>query len=118
MRTRRRADQHRGELIRALEERFIREDFAYWNKALNESDIVNDRLRHFKDIVDSEQAWVNHYLTKVEFPDGGECVMPRPAVQSREMGVPELERGPLLGADTPEVRRRDLVTVGRRSRRC
>ncbi len=97
------ADQHRGELIRALEERFIREDFAYWNKALNESDIVNDRLRHFKDIVDSEQAWVNHYLTKVEFPGGGECVMPRPAVQSREMGVPELERGPLLGADTPEV---------------
>ena len=96
------ADRYRKEMFEILEERFATEDCCYWREELTKNDIVNDRLKHFKDIVHSEQAWENGYLTKVEYP-GGFCSMPQPALQSRNMPQPEFTKAPLLGENTEEI---------------
>ena len=98
-------DQHREELFQILEGRFITEDCAHWQKVLDSYDIVNDRLNHFKDVVDSEQAWVNHYFTKAKFRNGEECIMPCTGIHSRALGDVPYVSSPLLGENTVEVLR-------------
>jgi len=98
-------DAHREELFAILEERFLTKDCAEWREILTACDIVNDKLNHFKDLVSSEQAWVNNYFTTAKFANGGECTMPCPSIQSREIGKFDYKAGPLLGADTAEVLR-------------
>ncbi|MDO5562540.1 MAG: CoA transferase [Synergistaceae bacterium] len=97
------AEKNKKELFGILEKRFAEEDCAYWRKVLTENDIVNDRLSHFKDVVTSEQAWANNYLTHAKFINGEECVMPCTSIRSQNMGVPDYSRGPLLGEDTRKV---------------
>lgn len=97
------AEKHKSELFKILEKRFAEETCEYWRKILTEHDIVNDRLSHFKDVVHSEQAWVNNYLTKAVFPNGHECVMPCTSIKSRAMRTPKYRRGPFLGEDTSRI---------------
>ena len=98
-------DAHREELFAILEERFLTKTCSEWQSILTSYDIVNDRLKHFKDVVKSEQAWVNHYFTTAKFASGRECAMPCSAIQSHELGVVEYTRAPLLAENTEEILR-------------
>lgn len=97
------AEENKEVLFELLEKRFREEDSAYWLKVLKENDLVNDRLNHFKDVVHSEQAWVNNFLTKAKFPNGNECVMPCPPIRLKSVGAAGYKRGPFLGENTADV---------------
>lgn len=94
---------NRKVLIELIEERFITKNADEWMKLLKENDIVHDRLKHYREIPESEQAIVNDYMSEVEFLNGKKAMMPRPAIQSYNLGLPEYKRGPWLGEDTKDI---------------
>jgi crotonobetainyl-CoA:carnitine CoA-transferase CaiB-like acyl-CoA transferase len=95
--------ENRKTLVKIFEERFATKTAAEWIKLLTEADIVHDRLKHLREIADSEQAIVNNFMSEFEFSNGEKAMLPRPALQSYNLGTPEYLRGPLLGEDTSEV---------------
>jgi (R)-2-hydroxy-4-methylpentanoate CoA-transferase len=94
---------NRKALVELLEERFATRNAKEWMKLLKENDIVHDRLKHLREISESQQAIVNNYMSEFEFSNGEKAMLPRPAIQSSNLGLPEYKRGPRLGEDTKEV---------------
>jgi len=94
---------NRKALVQLFEERFATKTAAEWVKLLTEADIVHDRLKHLREISESEQAIVNNFMSEFEFTNGEKAMLPRPAIQSANLGVPEYKRGPWLGENTKEV---------------
>jgi crotonobetainyl-CoA:carnitine CoA-transferase CaiB-like acyl-CoA transferase len=95
--------ENKKALIELIENRFATKNADEWMKLLKENDIVHDRLKHFKEVSESEQAIANDYMSEVEFLNGKKTMMPRPAIQSYNLGLPEYKRGPWLGEDTNEI---------------
>jgi len=95
--------ENRALLIPILEERFAQESADHWRQVLQAHDIVCDRLVHYREITKSEQAKVNHYIDEVTFNSGHKAWMPRPSVQSENLGVPEYRLSAPVGADTRDV---------------
>jgi crotonobetainyl-CoA:carnitine CoA-transferase CaiB-like acyl-CoA transferase len=94
---------NRKALVEILEERFATKTAEEWMKLLRENDIVHDRLKHLWEIAESEQAIANNYMSEFEFANGEKAMLPRPALQSSNLGIPEYNRGPWLGENTEEV---------------
>ncbi|MPM70693.1 Cinnamoyl-CoA:phenyllactate CoA-transferase [bioreactor metagenome] len=95
--------ENKAALIKIFEERFVQKTSAEWDELLTQADIVHDRLVHFKEITGSEQARANHFVEEVTFGNGTKAWLPRPSVQSENLGLPEYRLSPALGADTREI---------------
>ena len=95
--------RHRSELIPILEETFAAKDSAEWIEIFKRDDIAHDRLRHFRDIENDEQAWVNGFIQRRIYKDGGKGIVPCPPLQSTALEQETYQRGPLLGEHTEEV---------------
>lgn len=95
--------ENRKALVEILELRFILKNADEWVKLLTENDIVHDRLRHFKEITEDPQAIINNFVSEVTFHNGEKAMLPRPSVQSQNLGVPDYNRGPWLGENTLEL---------------
>ena len=95
--------ENKAELVKILEARFITKPSAEWDALLTEADIVHDRLAHYSEISTNEQARVNHYMEEVTFGNGTKAWLPRPAIFSDNMGLPEYKLSPTLGANNHEI---------------
>ncbi len=91
---------HKGALIDLLEKRFLTQTSDHWDKAFTEADLVHSRLNHFKEVSHSEQAKANHYVDEVTFRNGTTAWLPRPAVRSENLGLPEYRPAHPLGEDS------------------
>ena len=90
------------ELFQVVEPIFARRTSGEWLAELEKRDIPCTRLNHFRDIADSEQAWVNQYIEYEAFPDGGRAVVPCPPIRFGEE-VCHTAPARLLGEDTVRV---------------
>lgn len=95
--------ENKAALLEILEKRFITQTSEYWDKALTGADLVHSRLRHFRDISCSEQARANHYVDEVVFRNGSSAWLPRPALHSESLGLPDYEPAPPLGEDSEDI---------------
>jgi crotonobetainyl-CoA:carnitine CoA-transferase CaiB-like acyl-CoA transferase len=74
-----------------------------WIRALGAEDIVVDRLAHFKELPEDEQALQNGFMTPLTMPGGETCFISRPSPRFDSMEVPPVSCASLLGADTAAV---------------
>lgn len=100
--------ENKAALVKIFEERFATKASAEWDVLLTQADIVHDRLVHYREITKNEQARVNHFVEEVTFGNGTKAWLPRPSVQSENLGLPEYKLSPPLGADTRDT----LVKLG------
>ncbi len=71
-------------------------------KVLTEVDMPFAKAQLWEEILEDEQAWANDYLMKMDYPSGEKALV-RPPVLFENMGLPEVEKAPLLGKDNEEV---------------
>jgi crotonobetainyl-CoA:carnitine CoA-transferase CaiB-like acyl-CoA transferase len=95
--------ENRAAMVKSFEERFKTKTSVEWDRLLSNMDIVHDRLAHFREITENEQAKVNHYIDEITFANGTKAWMPRPCVCSENVGVPEYKLSRGVGADTTSV---------------
>lgn len=86
-----------------LDEVFITKTQAEWQKLLQEADLAYETVRHFKDIVNDEQAWANEYLFERTYDNGVKKALPANPITMSSMGRPEAKRNGRIGENTEEV---------------
>ena len=96
-------NQHRAEAITILDEIFAQQDSDYWVQRLLEYDVAHEKLAHFKDVLEDEQAWANDYLQEYTYPDGNKSVVASTPVTFGSVGKPPFKHAGRLGRDTDEV---------------
>ena len=94
---------HNEEIMKLFAASFAQKTAAEWLEILSGLDIVCTRLNHYAEVADDEQAWVNGYLQRVEYPNGEEYVYPCPPFRMESQQPPLLTGAPKLGQDTEEV---------------
>ena len=95
--------RHSGELVTMLEEKFALKTADEWKKILIENNIVCEKLPHYSDIENCEQARANKFIEEYKFVNGGSCAMPRPALRFSDTEFPATSRAPLLAENTAEI---------------
>lgn len=58
------------EMIALLDQTFASEDRDYWEHKLIKADIANEKVLHWIDVKDDEQAIANNYIERVEYDNG------------------------------------------------
>ena len=96
-------DENRIPLIKLFEEKFLERTAEEWDIIFNEKDIVHDRLVHFRDISQNEQARANHFMEEVTFRNGEKAWLPRPCIVSKNLGIPEYKLAPIMGEHSEEI---------------
>lgn len=94
---------HNGELLELASAAFAKKPSEEWLEILSARDIVCTRVEHFAEVPQSEQAWANGYLQRVEYDNGEEYVYPCPPFHLASQPASLLTRAPRLGADTGQV---------------
>jgi cinnamoyl-CoA:phenyllactate CoA-transferase len=74
-----------------------------WDKILRKFDLPFSLAQNWKDILNDEQAWANDCLYKMKYDNGNERVLVRMPVKFENMGVPEYNKGPLIGENGVEI---------------
>jgi len=91
------------ELYHLITAQMKTKDAQYWADRLLEQDIVFMQMATTNEASKSDQAWANGYLTKIQFPNGNECVAPNsPATFYGCEKVETKHVGP-VGCDTREI---------------
>ena len=90
-------------LIRLFEESFAKHPSDYWKKQFEENDLCFEIAQTFQDTLTDPTAWENDYLFRLKHPNGTESTVVRPSLRSENMGLPEYDRGPMLGEHSAEV---------------
>ena len=96
------ARKHCAEVVNILESEFEKHDLAYWIEKMTECDVPFSPVRHFKDVFDDEQAFINDYLRKYSHRNGKVIVGTQSPAKFPETGTDEYVNAPLLGADSLE----------------
>lgn len=84
---------------------FLTQPIGYWLKKAEELDLPIVRMNHFSDVAEDEQAWINGYVEKVEFPSGNTDVMPSSPIEMDSVGTLKTTPAPQIGAHTGEILR-------------
>ena len=93
---------HEGVLM--LEEIFIQEDYAYWEKLLVANDIPFEKCYKFKDVLSDEQAIANEFFTEYTYPSGQKMgIIRAPTTFDSCPELIELHHAKGVGADTREI---------------
>ena len=90
-------------MIRLFEERFAKQPSDYWKKQFEDNDLCFEIAQTFNDTLTDPTAWENDYLFRLKHPNGTESTVVRPSMRSENMGLPEYNRGPMLGEHSQEV---------------
>lgn len=92
-----------AELLPLFRGAFMQKTAARWEEILHAEDIVCGVMPHFRDVTESEQAWVNDYVETYAFRTGDTCVMPVPPIRLASQEVPRSAPAPLTGEDTERI---------------
>ncbi len=95
--------KHTPEMVAILDEIFLTKDRDEWEALCKKADIANEKVLHWRDVLEDEQAWENGYLREVEYPNGGKSVLVNTPVTFNSVGVPDFTPAPGVGAHTSEV---------------
>ncbi len=87
----------------AVMEAFSKKDHKEWMRLLTEADIPFGLAQSWEEILEDEQAWANDCLYRMKYDNGNERTLVRLPVKFEEMGVPEYNRGPLIGEQSGDI---------------
>ncbi len=98
------ANQHKAEAVAALDAIFAEHECSYWLALFEANDIPHERLAHYKDVLEDEQAWANDYLLEHTYAGGNRCVISNTPVsfESVDSASAFVPAG-AVGADTAAV---------------
>ena len=96
-------DENRLPLLETFTAKFLEKTAAEWNDIFEKYDLVHDVLVHYQDVWKNEQVRANHFLEEVTFRNGGTAWLPRPAIVSENLGIPEYNLAPIMGEHSEEI---------------
>lgn len=76
---------------------------AEWKERLKAADIPFSVAQSWPEILEDRQAWSNECFYKMKYDNGNERTLVRLPVKFQEMGVPDYNRGPLIGEQGPDI---------------
>ena len=82
---------------------FASQSTDYWLKKSRELDFPLERMNHFSDISEDEQAWANGYLEHVTFPNGNVDILPVSPLEMDSVGTVHTTPAKRTGEDTRTV---------------
>jgi CoA:oxalate CoA-transferase len=95
---------YRGTKIqRVLDERFPTKTTAEWMTLLNDADLLAAPVRHYREILECEQARVNGYITEMDHPEIGPVRVVGNPIDFSETPVDATQPPPELGQHTEEI---------------
>ncbi|HEY3423230.1 MAG TPA: CaiB/BaiF CoA-transferase family protein [Negativicutes bacterium] len=97
------AKRNQSQLVPIIANKMQTKTAEEWSKEWKKMDIPHDVLRHFKHVLSDEQAIVNDFVRKVDYPDGKQVYLPTPPIQFTEAGNAEYKITGRIGADTVTV---------------
>ena len=97
--------KNRDEYYEIFKEAFAQKPIEYWQQKAIEYDVPMTRLNHFEDVTTDEQAWVNGFVEKIEYPNGKTDVMPTTPIEMDTVGVTTTRPVAPVGTDTAAVLR-------------
>lgn len=80
-----------------------KKNVSEWKEILKAADIPFSVAQSWTEILQDEQAWSNECFYKMKYENGNERTLVRPPVKFHEMGVPDYNRGPLIGEQGKEI---------------
>lgn len=93
---------HNTEFVQLLDSIFATKTREEWCTLLKKTDIVYDKILHFKDVSKDMQAWSCNYIFEHTFRNGNKVVMPNTPVRFNKKRS-EIKPGPLLGEDSRSI---------------
>ncbi|MFA9462683.1 MAG: CaiB/BaiF CoA transferase family protein [Velocimicrobium sp.] len=84
-------------------EAFGKKTVKDWKEILTKVDIPFSVAQSWEEILVDEQAWENNCFYKMKYENGNERTLVRLPVKFEEMGVPEYNRGPLIGEQGTDI---------------
>lgn len=93
-------------LFQALTQKFRSRPSREWEARLHQADVIYQKLIHASEIGQSEQAWVNGYLTHVEMANGINAIVPNSPVQFFGWDRPDTKPAHSVGQDTGVILKR------------
>lgn len=91
------------EMVKIIEEIFATKDRDEWQERLIKADLAHEKVLHWKDVLQDEQAWANGYLREVTYANGGKSVLVNAPVTIDSVGVPEFKMAPKIGEHTTGI---------------
>ena len=94
----------RGEKIqKVLDEVFPTRTTAEWLELLNGADILATRVESYLDVLNSEQARINGYLTTIQHPEAGEVTLAGNPIGMEDTPLEPAGTPPEYGQHTEEI---------------
>ncbi len=95
--------ERREEYYEIFRAAFLEKTSAQWLQLAEELDMALNKIVHYREVAKDEQAWANHYLEHVTFPNGRTDVMPTSPVEMDSVGEVKTKIAPAIGHDTDNV---------------
>ena len=90
-------------MIKRVEEGFLQHTSDEWVQIFNENNLAGEKLYSYGDVRDDPQALENEFVVEKDYGNGRKAKVIRSALRSKNSGLPEFKRGPMMGEDTEEI---------------
>lgn len=100
--------KHCSEMIEILDQKFLEKDRDEWEQLLNAADIANEKVLHWSDTLNDEQALANEYIYTAKYDDGVEAKLVNTPVDFSSVKKESFKRASKLGEDSEDI----LLTLG------
>ena len=102
-----RANFNKPEIVKPVMERFEKiyatKTAQEWRDMFVARNMSCEILASYDDILTDEQALANDFIYTMEYPNGKSAKLVRTPLRSENLGLPEFNRGPMLGEHTVSI---------------
>ncbi len=100
--------KHCSEMIEILDAKFLEKTRDEWEALLNAADIANEKILHWSDTLNDEQALANDYIYTAKYENGVEAKLVNTPVDFASVPKAEFKRASQIGEDSEDV----LIALG------
>lgn len=95
--------KHCSEMIEILDHKFAEKDRDEWEQLLNAADIANEKILHWSDTINDQQALANNYIYTAKYKNGVEAKLVNTPVDFESVKKSEFKRASKIGEDNEQV---------------
>lgn len=92
-----------GPVIHRFEKIFATKTAEEWRQLFEEAGLCCEILYGYGDILTDPQAQANDFIYQMKYDNGKEAALVRSCLRSERMGLPQFNRGPMLGEHTVRI---------------
>lgn len=92
-----------GPVIHRFEKIFATKTAEEWRQLFEETGLCCEILYGYGDILTDPQAQANDFIYQMKYDNGKEAALVRSCLRSERMGLPQFNRGPMLGEHTVRI---------------